>query len=306
MNNLNNLYNFKNPVRHFLNLDNIIIPTNINCVELNGISWTTPIKFRIKKDEINYRILKFPNILNFICALREFENEDNFYDIPGIDDKKRVNPNVNTGDFKSNNYSEKLEDDFNSLCIYDNLIKLDIKSFYGRLYLHNLDLNSLERYIGNMNNGNSNEIILGNYISLFIAERFLKKISDDLTIRFCEEKIDCEFSYFSDDFYFFCNKEDNNTVIRIFDEVLERYELERNSDKVSYWSYEEYSDYNLVEKYWKKIVSEDRLRYRNPDGTEREGTRNFYFINQLIYRKSNLKDLQVKNMKKKKTVYKPV
>lgn len=296
MNNLNNLYNFKNPVRHFLNLDNIIIPTNINCVELNGISWTTPIKFRIKKDEINYRILKFPNILNFICTLREFENEDNFYDIPGIDDKKRVNPNVNTGDFKSNNYSEKLEDDFNSLCIYDNLIKLDIKSFYGRLYLHNLDLNSLERYIGNMNNGNSNEIILGNYISLFIAERFLKKISDDLTIRFREEKIDCEFSYFSDDFYFFCNKEDNNTVIRIFDEVLEWYELERNSDKVSYWSYEEYSDYNLVEKYWKKIVSEDRLRYRNTDGTEREGTRNFYFINQLIYRKSNLKDLKLQKV----------
>ena len=209
MNNLNNLYNFKNPIRHFFNLDNIIVPKNIDSVDLNGISWSTPIKFRIKKDEINYRILKFPNILNFICALREFENEDNFYDIPEIDDKKRVNPNVETGDFKSNNYSEKLEDDFNSLCIFDNLLKLDIKSFYGRLYLHNLDLNNLERYIGNMNNGNSNEIILGNYISLFIAERFLKKISDDLTNKFIEEEIDCEFSYFSDDFYFFCNKEDN-------------------------------------------------------------------------------------------------
>lgn len=91
-----------------------------------------------------------------------------------------------------------------------------------------------------MNNGNSNEIILGNYISLFIAERFLKKISDDLTNKFIEEEIDCEFSYFSDDFYFFCNKEDNNKVIKIFDEILENYELERNSDKVSFWSYEEY------------------------------------------------------------------
>ena len=29
MNNLNNLYNFKNPIRHFFNLDNIKLPENI-------------------------------------------------------------------------------------------------------------------------------------------------------------------------------------------------------------------------------------------------------------------------------------
>lgn len=296
MDNLNNLYNFKNPIRHFFNIDNIILPNNLDDIDLNGISWTSPIKFRIRKDEKSYRVLKFPNILNFLCALREFKEMDNFYDIQDIDERKRVNPNIQTGDFKSNNFSEKLENDFNSLCIFDYLIRLDIKSFYGRLYLHNLDLKELERYIGNMNNGNSNEVILGNYISLFIAERFLKIISDDLYKKFQTENIECEFSYFSDDFYFFCNKEDNNKVIKIFDEVLEKYELERNNDKYSVWSYEEYSDYNLVEKYWKKIVSEDRLRCRNADGTEKKGKRNFYFINQLIYRKSNLKDTKLQKV----------
>ena len=184
MDNLNNLYNFKNPIRHFLNIDNIILPNDLDDIDLSGLCWTSPIKFRIRKDEKSYRVLKFPNILNFLCALREFKEMDHFYDIQDIDERKRVKPNIETGDFKSNNFSEKLENDFNSLCIFDNLIRLDIKSFYGRLYLHNLDLKELERYIGNMNNGNSNEVILGNYISLFIAERFLKKVSDDLYEKF--------------------------------------------------------------------------------------------------------------------------
>ena len=55
MNNLNNLYNFKNPIRHFFNLDNIIVPKNIDSVDLNGISWSTPIKFRIKKIPLSFK-----------------------------------------------------------------------------------------------------------------------------------------------------------------------------------------------------------------------------------------------------------
>ena len=70
----------------------------------------------------------------------------------------------------------KLENDFEELCVYDNLIKLDIKEFYGRLYTHYLDFNGLpDRYITNMNFGATNGLIMGNYLSLYFAEQHLAK-----------------------------------------------------------------------------------------------------------------------------------
>ena len=260
---LKNIYNFKNPIRHFINVDNVIYPNNVTDITVKELAWTEPIKFRIRKGENDFRTLKFPNFLNFCVLYLKIKEENDFLTISKMDNHKRMEPNIITGDFKANSYSLNLENDFESLCIYDNLIKADIKSFYGRLYLHDLSLGDFEQYVGNLNKGKSNEILLGNYISLFIAERFLKKISDELLKNFQEKNIDCQFSYFSDDFYFFCNEEDNQSVLKIFCEVLEKYELEMNNDKTEYWNYENYSDMNLVEKYWKKIVSEDRQKVQN-------------------------------------------
>lgn len=290
---LKNIYNFKNPIRHFINVDNVIYPDNIADLTTNELSWTEPIRFRIRKGENDFRTLKFPNFLNFCSLYLKIRDESNFLSIDKIDDHKRMNPNITTGDFKSNSYSINLENDFELLCIYDNLIKVDIKSFYGRLYLHDLSLGSFETYVGNLNNGKSNELLLGNYVSLFIAETFLKKISDELTLTFKDRNVDCKFSYFSDDFYFFCNEENNLDVIKIFSEVLEKYELEINNDKTEYWNYEDYSDMNLVEKYWKKIVSEDRVKVKS---TPNDKPLLFGFINQLIYRKSKLFNCKLKKV----------
>lgn len=223
----------------------------------------------------------------------KIKDEENFYDIPSIDGHKRMEPNLKTGDFMSNSYSNNLEKDFDLLCIYDNLIKVDIRSFYGRLYLHDLSLEPNDVFVNNLNKGKTNELILGNYISLFIAERFLKKISDELCSVFIKRGIDCEFTYFSDDFYFFCNKKDNDSVIKAFSEVLEKYELEINDKKTEYWNYEEYSDLNLVEKYWKTIVSDDRRKVLN---ASKGGKLFFGFINQLIYRKSKLENDKLKKI----------
>lgn len=88
MDNLNNLYNFKNTVRHFLNIDNIIMPSDIDKYDSNNLSWTESIKFKIKKDDNHYRILKIPNILNFICTIKHFEKYPNFYSVNSMDDKK--------------------------------------------------------------------------------------------------------------------------------------------------------------------------------------------------------------------------
>ena len=162
--------------------------------------------------------------------------------------------------------------------------------------MHNLNLNKKEQYINNLNDGKTNEIILGNYLSLYLAECFLKIISDSIISKLEESNIKFKLSYFSDDFYIFCNRNDNENVIKIFDSVLSSFDLERNEEKTQFWSYDEYSNYNLVEKYWKKITSEDKSRFRDKEGNLKEGNRIFYFINQLIYRKNNLKDVKLQKV----------
>lgn len=285
--NINNLYNFKNPVRHFLDISGIYYNVNIENIDIKNLSWTVPINFRIKKDEDKHRILKIPNILNFICAYERFKDYPNFNNVNLIDIHKKLVPNLETGDFAAGEYDFQLEEDFYKLCVYDNLLKLDIKSYYGRIYTHdiNFEKENDENYLTNLNKGNTNGIIMGNYISLYFAEVYLKNISEKIEIELNNKNIDCCFSYFSDDFYFFCNTEDNEKIIDIFDSVLEIFDLERNDKKIEIWTYLDYNDYNLVEKYWKKIQSESEARFRYDVNDN-----SLYFINQLIYRMSNLKD----------------
>lgn len=285
---INNIYNFKNPIRHFLNVDNLSYPRNISSFTIRDLQWTTPINFRVKKDNESYRILKLPNLLNFLCAYEKFKDYENFTNTFLIDEEhKRLIPNLETGDFEAGAYDYQLENDFQNLCIYDNLLQLDIKSYYGRIYTHHIEFENEgdENFLTNLNSGNTNEIIMGNYISLYFAEKYLKKVSNSIARKIESNKLDCEFSYFSDDFYFFCNKEDNEKVIRIFDEALEECGLERNGSKKDIWTYLEYNNYNLIEKYWRKIMSESKFRYK-----EDKDNNKLYFINQLIYRMSNLKD----------------
>lgn len=63
---LNNLYNFKNPIKHFINIDNIKLPDNITKKDIQYFSWTMPFGFRIRKQDDKYRMLKIPNILKQI------------------------------------------------------------------------------------------------------------------------------------------------------------------------------------------------------------------------------------------------
>lgn len=284
---MNNFYNFKNAIRHFICIDGIYFRFEDNEISIEKLSWTEPIRFRIRKENNKYRTLKIPNILNFICAYEKFKSYSNFTNTSNLDSNKRLVPNVETGDFATGSYDFRLEEDFKLLSIYDNLIKLDIKSFYGRIYTHHIEFENPadERYITNLNLGNTNGLIMSNYISLYFAEKYLKEISDNIKERLQNQIVDCSFSYFSDDFYFFCNKKDNQKIIEIFDKVLEKYDLERNNAKVELWDYIDYNNYNLTEKYWRKIISECKARFK-----EERRNNKLYFLNQLIYRMSSLKD----------------
>lgn len=291
--NINNYYNFKNPIRHFIDIEKISLPFSLEDIEIDNISWSHPINFRIKKIGKSYRMLKMPNMLNFMCAYNKFKSYQDFNSPNLMHSCKRLVPNLRTGDFATGIYDSQLESDFQELCIYDNLLKLDIKSYYGRIYTHHIDFesNGDERYLSNLNMGNSNGLIMGNYLSLYFAEKYLVNIINDLDEAFRRELIDCKFSHFSDDFYFFCYKQDNSRIIRIFENVLENYNLERNPAKEEIWSYLDYNEYNKVEKYWKKIISESKFRF-----LKEEDSNKLYFINQLIYRLSKLEDEQLQKI----------
>lgn len=290
----NNIYNFKNPIRHFVNIDKLIYPSTISSLDIEDTCWTKPIKFRIQKDEEGFRTLKLPNIIQTVCAYEHFKSFPEFLSPQNFDpDHKRLSPVIDTGDFKIGAYDEQLGNDFNNLCIYDNLLRLDIKEFYGRIYTHYLDLNGLkDRYITNMNMGATNGLIMGNYLSLYFAEQHLAKISKRIYEEINDASISCEFSYFSDDFYFFCNKHDNNILIDIFDKVLEEFDLERNVDKIEIWDYSTYNQDNLMTRYWKKINY-----YCNTHFSSDSNKNKLLFINQLIYRSSAL------NTEKQKRVF---
>ena len=283
---INNFYNFKNSIRHFLNINNINFPFQIDEIKIEDLVWTESINFRVRKEDDKYRMLKIPNMLNFICSYERFKSYEDFLNTSNMDSHKRLVPNLETGDFAAGAYDSQLENDFQELCIYDNLMKLDIKSYYGRVYTHHIQFENLgdENYLTNLNLGNTNGLVMGNYISLYFAEKYSKQISDQIQLTLDEARIDCSFSYFSDDFYFFCNKIDNEKIIRVFDTVLEKHDLERNDGKLELWMYLEYNNYNIVEKYWKKIISKCKERYN-----DEEENNKLYFINQLIYRMSNLK-----------------
>lgn len=285
---LNNLYNFKNPVKHFIDIDSLKFPDDISSFEIERLSWTKPFNFRIKKQDDKYRTLKIPNVLNFAAAYEHFKSLPNFDSIQDIDPlHKRLSANIETGDFISGEYDRQLEEDFEKLCIYDYLVKVDIKEYYGRIYTHYLKLARpyKEGYLTNMNLGATNGLIMGNYLSLYFAELNLKSISNELQDEIERSNIDCKFSYFSDDFYFFCNKWDTERIIKIFDMVLEKYELERNEAKKEKWTYEDFNNYNLVARYWKKIMA-----YCNKEFKKDRNDNKLYFINQILYRISQLED----------------
>ncbi len=300
MENLNNLYNFKNPIRHFFNLDKIKFE-NLESLKFKDLGWTEPIKFNIFKTENSQRTLSFPNILNFYVLLKKLETLPNFKDIPNMSTKKRVSPDLELGEFAILSYDEAIQRDFFNLTKYDKLLMLDIKSFYGRIYTHDLDvINTMGDYmdsrLASLNRGKTNGLLLGSYISLFLAESFLLHIEQELDKELVNENVHCQYEYFSDDFYFFCNNKDIDAIKKIFIKVLNKYDMELNESKTAILDFEEYSKNNNLEKLWKKIIKisiEKDKECRRNKKTEKNHPA---FFTQLVYRLSQIKEFRYKRV----------
>ncbi len=323
---LNSLYNFKNPIRHFFNINAIAFDCSESCT-FEDLAWTTPVKFKIFKTEDSQRTIGFPNILNFYHTVKKFQSEPNFFDIGAISLKKRVSPDLNTGEFSVLNYYRSIQSDAFNLTKYDKLLILDIKSFYGRIYTHDFgfsDGNYLEQRVTSLNSGRTNGLLLGSYLSLYLAEKFLLKIEKKLDEMLTEQHIDCHYEYFSDDFYFFCNQADKDRIIEGFAKVLDAYELQVNYDKTVVFDFEEYTKDNNLEKLWKKIIllstEKDKAILEERDEASlweqevEEDDEEFYdekiqndtdaeefrdhpaFFTQLVYRLSQISELKYKRI----------
>lgn len=305
----NSVYMFKNPIRHFLNVENIIYPSEL---EIGLLSWTRPANFTIRKsyEKDDFRILKLPNMLNFFNLYLKIKKDKRFYKIQTISENSRMKVNLKTGDFKAFSYKEDLEIDLLKLAEFDLLLKLDIKSFYESIYTHNLSpmLNPHfeDRYISNNNMGVTKGILMGSYVSLYLAELMLSKIAIDLKEKLKEQQIDCKIKYFSDDFYIFINSYAKERVIYEFTHVLHRYELTNNSDKTEEFTYLSYNNNNVVDKYWNKIISlqeehnqkrEVNSKFLMKQEIIKEPLKNrLNFLTQLIYRKNKIQDKRLQSI----------
>lgn len=295
---LSNLYNFRNPVRHFINIDDLNYPTDIETFNPDEVCWTKPFSFRIYKADDKFRTLKIPNILNFVRAYHYYKGRPCFTNVMDLDPQhKRLAANLETGDFVSGNYNKQVNDDFLNLCNYDVLVKLDISEYYGRIYTHYLDLEASglkDTPLAWLNNGRTSGILMGNYLSLYFAEYLSSRISNELQENIDLESLNCVFNYFSDDFYFFCNNSDVDRVVNLFDSVLAEFDFSRKGQK-QIWNYETYNTYNLLTRFWKATIRAWNLEvlkdYDNYNKhPETPLSHKYSFLNQLIYRMSQLKD----------------
>ncbi len=300
MDNLNNLYNFKNPIRHFFNLDKMKFE-NLENLKFKDLGWTEPIKFNIFKTENSQRTLSFPNILNFYILLEKLKTLPNFKNIPNMSYKKRVTPDLELGEFAILSYDKAMQRDFFNLTKYDKLLMLDIKSFYGRIYTHDLDVinnmgDNMDSRLASLNRGRTNGLLLGSYVSLFLAETFLLDIEKELDEELKKEDINCQYEYFSDDFYFFCNNKDIEVIKKIFIKVLNAHDMELNDSKTAILDFEEYSKNNNLEKLWKKIIKVSIEKDEENRKSKKTNKNHPAFFTQLVYRLSQINEFKYKRV----------
>lgn len=287
-----NIYMFKNPIRHFLNVENLIY----NEIKSNKENtWTQPIIFKIRKyyGSSEFRTLSLPNFQSFYSLYERIKSHPNFYDLKSINpDFSKISVNLTTGDFSVFNYENHLNKDLERLTRYDTLFKMDIKSFYNSIYTHKLtkfitiNNDPNEQLLSSLNFGVTKGILMGNYVSLFCAELFLKKIMGELYERLRQEGILFELNYFSDDVYIFSFDKNEQIIKNSFNDILFKNGLESNENKLEKYNYEKYNSENILIKYWKQIVS----KQKEYESRYKEDINKYYlnFLNQIIYRRDKL------------------
>ena len=110
MTNYNNLYNFKNTIRHFVDIDLMEVPSDIDQYDTRRLAWTCPFKYRVRKGDNSFRTLKIPNVFTFAAAYEKLKDFPDFNNITKLDQAhKRLAVNIDAGEFKIGSFEENLK-----------------------------------------------------------------------------------------------------------------------------------------------------------------------------------------------------
>ncbi|MDY0278777.1 MAG: hypothetical protein RBQ97_11910 [Acholeplasma sp.] len=295
--NYNNIYMFKNPIRHFIDINKFRNLLDYNNLNSRNLSWSLPIAYPIRKyyGKEDSRVLNLPNIVNFFILCNKMENETTF---PELSDNyfTRMTLNLETGDFPSATYKCFVEKDLEYLVKFEYLVILDIKSFYNSINTHKLQeiigLPFDDLYIRNLNEGKSSGLLKGPLTSLYLADAFLYEIIQKFYRDLTSENINFKLEYFSDDVYLFINSQDIREAKRIFSKVLDNYDLQTNEFKYIQYDYLTYTKWNIVDKYWNTVIRDQKNYEKLTD----KAKIHFNFINQLIYRKQKLNNNKLESI----------
>ena len=72
---------------------------------------------------------------------------------------------------------------------------------------------------------------------------------------------------------------------------MDQFDLEGNENKYEIWDYEKFNSYNVIARYWKKLIAHCNIHYRRNDDQNK-----LVFINQTVYRLSQLHDEKQKKV----------
>lgn len=218
-----------------------------------------PISFSGYKSDVSRRNFSIANPLHFAVAAYEISENNNelfeLFDNNSISISKPINKKCNNNGFaRTSNSVLDTKRELKKL-YRDNLfeLRLDIQSFFGSIYTHSIAWalhskkaakanrkdeellgNRLDQCMQNLNDGQTNGILIGNDVSRIISEIILCAIDEKLNKRFDEEKLkEVSFKRFVDDYYFFTRtRKDVDSIIAIMQQELTSYELELNASKV--------------------------------------------------------------------------
>lgn len=313
MNNINNIYNFQNYVRFFFDIYDFYKKYKKDFYnqhdELQNLGlWSEPLVFNMKKNDGELRNIKIPHILSFcqgLCIIENIIKKSN--ELLGDIEKKdnsRMSTNLKLGEFKKRNYSECIDEDLDLLSKYDVMLKFDICRFYNSIYTHDItnkeifekeDADKLDRVFSSFNNGRTDSLIMGNYLSLVVAEEFLTKVSNkiintivnDLNLEYNHGEKDFEIRYFSDNILIFCH---NNKKEQIKDLLRKNTFLNFQVRFENGYNYLEWKCGNKLKFYLGKIFGQ---LVNKPDRNEKDFMKTW---NEIIYRMSKLNTLKEKRI----------
>jgi len=202
-------YAFQNPIKIIFNNDdyttNVFDILNSYKPPKKGFS-TSPAKFDVTINN-KIRTIHFPNFITYFYICNEIWKDSSFLNCSN----NLMKIDCGNRKFKPNNYTEqskkhkrKLQFEYESLTIYD------IQNFYPSIYTHvfekisNLEKDKgkkIDRLIRAMNNSKTKGILLGNLLSIKVADLIMQDITERIIKALDDCKIRHEIEFFSDQFY---------------------------------------------------------------------------------------------------------